>query len=166
MASWQGSVSGAISRIVLNSSQCQFSHGISSAVSPLSMLRKHCGPQGFSHSRHKSPVVFVAVGGGCLGHGPPMRSPRQISPMEYRRMSVLLCTGQRKSIQLRLGQKSACKLFNRPRKSSGSGTGRRGRGNEPVRAAPFQPNRSLISALPRSTFVWDRCRITVGRPCV
>lgn len=159
-------MSGAISRIVLNSSQSEFSHGIPSDVSLLSKLRKHSGPQGFSHSRHRSPLVFFAVAGGCLGHESPMRIPCQISSMKVKITSILLCTWQRESIQLRLGQKCRRKLSIRPRKSSASGAGGLGRGNEPVRAAPFHSNRSLRSMSLRRAFVWDECRNTVGRPCV
>jgi hypothetical protein len=43
-------------------------------MSPLSILRKQLSPQGFSHSRHRSLVVFVALGGACLGHEISVRS--------------------------------------------------------------------------------------------
>jgi len=131
------------------------------------MLRKHLGPQAFSHSRHRSPVVFVAVGGACLGQESSMSTPCQFLSMRYEPTRVPSCTGQEKSTQLRLGQKSTRKLFNLPRKSSASGTGGRGRGKEPVRAAPFHSNKSLMPMSPsKSIHTWRMLKYRWEALCI
>jgi len=52
-------------------------------MSPFSILRKHLGPQAFSHSRQRSPVVFVAVGDACLGHESSVNTSGQFQPMGF-----------------------------------------------------------------------------------
>ena len=47
------------------------------------MLRKHLGPQAFLHSRQRSPVVFVAVGGARLGQESSIGTPSQLQPMGF-----------------------------------------------------------------------------------
>jgi len=47
------------------------------------MLRKHLGPQDFSHSRQRSPVVFVAVGDACLGHKSSVSTSGQFQPVGF-----------------------------------------------------------------------------------